>query len=268
MSCGSVNAPPPSDTWPRGAPRMTDVTVLIGCAISTTASHSIVAPTRRNEAVSVPGAFCCPPAQVNPSHVSVSASSVPVACIFVRSRPYVFSSVNTRKPNRYAPNTTDGSGKSKLNFMKPRPRGGMKISLVDERSTMLPGSRGDAAGAGGADGVGVVGGSTGVTSGAARCSASGDTSAPALAAPTVLSQSRRETGSLMNAFLACWGFSRRVGSASGAAARPMRPTPTPRIRTPLLAIPDSMDIVSDIKTLRQTGPTQRGKPCRFPAAPS
>ena len=62
-----------------------------------------------------------------------------VAVMRAVSSPYVFSSVNTRKPNRYPPNATDGSGKSKLNFMYERPRGGIKISLVDVSSMMSPG---------------------------------------------------------------------------------------------------------------------------------
>src|SRR5438093_4731142 len=61
--------------------------------------------------------------------------------------------------------------------MNPRPRGGMKISLVDVRSR-ISAALGTITFAG-----------TGIGS---RARASFGTSAPALAAPTVLSQSRRE----------------------------------------------------------------------------
>src|SRR5690349_4590296 len=116
---------------PRGTSRMMVVTVLIGRCISTAESHSIVVPFLLNVATSDPGAFSCPPAQTNPVHVSRIVSPVSDAVMREASSPYVFSSVNTRKPNRYPPNATDGSGKSKLNFMYASPRGGTNTSLVD-----------------------------------------------------------------------------------------------------------------------------------------
>jgi hypothetical protein len=50
----------------------------------------------------------------------------------------VFSGVKTRKLNSNPSKATDGSGQSKLNFMKPRPRGGMKTPVVDVRGSITP----------------------------------------------------------------------------------------------------------------------------------
>ena len=56
----------------------------------------------------------------------------------------MFSSVKTRKPKRSPPNATDGSGKSKLNFMNARPRGGTNTSLVDVSGNTSAAVAGDA----------------------------------------------------------------------------------------------------------------------------
>src|SRR5689334_15396833 len=128
---------------PRGTSRMMVVTVLIGRCISTAESHSIVVPFRLNVATSDPGAFSCPPAQTNPVHVSRIVSPVSDAVMRDASSPYVFSSVNTRNPKRYPPNATDGSGKSKLNFMYASPRGGTKTSLVDVSGSTSADAAGD-----------------------------------------------------------------------------------------------------------------------------
>jgi len=156
------------------------VTVLTGRCISTTAPHSTVEPLRRNVATSEPGAFSCPPAQTNPVQVMRSVSPVSAAVVRDASRPYVFSSVKTRNPNRSPPNATDGSGKSKLNFMNACPRGGTNTSLVD-----VSGSTSAAF-------------ATEPASGAARgaitpaASAVPETMLAAPTTPTTLSQSRRE----------------------------------------------------------------------------
>src|SRR5437868_6353578 len=161
----------------------------MGRASSATTSHSIVAPPEPAEApllkvaVSFPGTFSWPPAHTKPSHVSCSASAEPLAFMRLRSSPYVFSSVKTKKAKRWSPKTTDGSGKSKLNFMNERPRGGMNTSLVEDSSTMSPGAYTSRT-------------STTVGSAAAAVgTAPTETAAPAPA--TVFSQSRREKESVM-----------------------------------------------------------------------
>jgi hypothetical protein len=83
----SVNLSPLNDTFPRGTLRTIDVMVLIGRSISTTASHSIVAPDRRNDAVRRPASFICPPAHTKPSQMSLSESPFPSTFIFDWSSP-------------------------------------------------------------------------------------------------------------------------------------------------------------------------------------
>src|SRR5512146_3554077 len=98
------------------------------------------------------------------------------------SRPYAFSREKTRNPKRSPANSTDGSGKSKLNFWNARPRGGTKTSLVEVSGRI-----------GGGRGMGAEG-RVGMT-------------APAPAAPISFIQSRRDRGSRM-----------RVAAASGRAS--------------------------------------------------
>ncbi|MBK6304397.1 MAG: hypothetical protein IPF47_01260 [Gemmatimonadetes bacterium] len=90
-----------------------------------------------------------------------------------------------------------GSGKSNENFISESPRGGMKTSLVDESSTMSPGAYRSRT----ASGAGTAGVALAPVSIAPALSESSGTRAPALTAPTVLSQSRRENGSVISAWI-------------------------------------------------------------------
>src|SRR5262249_56134237 len=116
------------------------------------------------------GVLSGPPAQTSRVALTESPSAAGVALMAPPSSAYAFSRVKTRKPNRSPANSTDGSGKSKLNFWNARPRGGTNTSLVEVSGRIVSAGR---SGAGGKAGR----------------------SAPAPAAPTVLSQSRRVRGS-------------------------------------------------------------------------
>src|ERR1043166_5586853 len=105
----------------------------------------------------------------------------------------MFSSLKTRKPKRYGPKLTTGSGKSKLNFMYPFPRGGMNTSLVEARSLIAPSGSGGWVRRDGGPGGGRSGPS-------------------ALAAPTARIHSRRLSGSGRG------GSSRRDGKPRRSAA--------------------------------------------------
>src|SRR5687768_4239257 len=204
---------------PRGTSRMMVVTVFTGRAISTTASHSMVDPVRRNVATSDPAAFSCPPAHTKPVAVRRMASPDSSAVVRDASSPYVFSSLKTRNPNRRPPNATAGSGKSKLNFMNARPRGGTNTSLVEVSGTTSTGTAGGPALGEGSAAMALVPGIAPATTPAAP------------ATPTNLSHSRRDSSPSV-ARAASSETSRALpGSAPAAFGRRSRP-------------PDSSSVIS------------------------
>src|SRR6266576_889330 len=147
------------------------------CAVT---SQRTTSPSFCSRASTPPAALTWPPAQVRPVALIATASPVASAVMVLASSAYVFSRVNTRNPKRNPANSTDGSGKSKLNFMNARPRGGINTSLVE-----VSGRMGGGGGGGGPAWKAGVAGSI----------------APAPAALIVFSHTRRVIGSIGWPFL-------------------------------------------------------------------
>lgn len=125
-----MKSPPAKESLSRGRSRSTHATLFTGWPISTVTSRSTPSASWRSTATSRPFARSWPPAHVKPAHSMRMPPALATAVVFAPSSAYAFSRVNTRNPNRWPSNATDGSGKSTLNLLKPRPRGGTKTSLL------------------------------------------------------------------------------------------------------------------------------------------
>jgi len=100
LSRGSKKVPLPKESWPRGTPRITVVTVLTGFSIWTTALHSMTPSVVVKRATREPGDDSWPPAHRKRSQVRVTVSPATTAFMCAASRLYAFSPVKMLKPKR------------------------------------------------------------------------------------------------------------------------------------------------------------------------